>query len=428
MKPKYLILSMALFFFLILFSTPSFALIPGDFGSAGGGPPDGVVDFEDLMIFAMAYGSTPADANWNLLCDIYPDGVIDFEDLMIFAMHYGESSIHNLTKDTYYNTIQAALDDADSANTIEVGDGTYTGSISFPSDKVIILQSVNGASSTIIQGNDGSDTVTFDGSLSGTSLEGFTITHLDGLIRDGICITNSNLSINECTISGNTADNDSSGIYNMGTLTITNCTISNNSSTNDDFVGIFNEGTLTAANCTISGNSATFCLGIANMGTLTAANCTISGNSGNIICYGIANTGSLTITGSIISDNYSNNDLCVGVLLDSGTLTITASTISNNYSNNICGGIIINSSDILLSIAGSTVSDNIGCYGCAGIYFDFPTSETFLIGGDSEGEKNTICGNYNIGDEPFLEQQILDASGSLYETYKDTNHISAYCE
>jgi hypothetical protein len=75
-----------IFLCLILFSTISVTLIPGDFGSAGGGPPDGCVDFEDLMIFAMAYGSTPADANWNPLCDIYPDDKIDFEDLMIFAM------------------------------------------------------------------------------------------------------------------------------------------------------------------------------------------------------------------------------------------------------------------------------------------------------------------------------------------------------
>ena len=97
MKQKYLLLSMALFFFLILFSTTSFALIPGDFGSADNGPPDGCVDFEDLMIFAMAYGSTPSDPNWNPICDIagpsgslIPDGTIDFEDLMIFAMHYGE--------------------------------------------------------------------------------------------------------------------------------------------------------------------------------------------------------------------------------------------------------------------------------------------------------------------------------------------------
>ena len=79
-----------LFAFILLFSITSLALIPGDFGSAGGGPPDGVVDFEDLMIFAMAYGSCTGDDNWIIICDIYPDGCIDFEDLMIFAMHYGE--------------------------------------------------------------------------------------------------------------------------------------------------------------------------------------------------------------------------------------------------------------------------------------------------------------------------------------------------
>jgi hypothetical protein len=89
MKRKYLLLTIILFSCLFIFSTPSLALIPGDFGSAGGGPPDGVVDFEDLMIFAMAYGSTPSDGNWNPLCDIYPDDKIDFEDLMIFAMNYG---------------------------------------------------------------------------------------------------------------------------------------------------------------------------------------------------------------------------------------------------------------------------------------------------------------------------------------------------
>jgi len=94
---RYLILIVTILTCLFLFSAPSLALIPGDFGSAGGGPPDGVVDFEDLMIFALAYGSTHSDANWNVLCDIaseggilQPDGVIDFEDLMIFAMHYGE--------------------------------------------------------------------------------------------------------------------------------------------------------------------------------------------------------------------------------------------------------------------------------------------------------------------------------------------------
>ena len=73
-------------------------LLIGDFGSANGGPPDCIVDFEDLMIFALAYGATPSDSNWNLVCDIAGeggvlelDGVIDFEDLMVFAMNYGKT-------------------------------------------------------------------------------------------------------------------------------------------------------------------------------------------------------------------------------------------------------------------------------------------------------------------------------------------------
>ena len=97
MKQKYILWSMILFVFLLLFPFTSLTLIPGDFGSANNGSPDGCVDFEDLMIFALAYGSTPSDPNWNEVCDIAgpggtltPDGVIDFEDLMIFAMHYGE--------------------------------------------------------------------------------------------------------------------------------------------------------------------------------------------------------------------------------------------------------------------------------------------------------------------------------------------------
>ncbi len=54
---------------------------------------DNHIDFEDLMIFAPAYGSCTGDDDWDPICDIYPDGCIDFEDLMIFAMHYGEYTL-----------------------------------------------------------------------------------------------------------------------------------------------------------------------------------------------------------------------------------------------------------------------------------------------------------------------------------------------
>jgi len=161
--------------------------------------------------------------------------------------------VHNLTKDTYYNTIQSALDDADSGNTIEVADGTYDESITFPSGKKIILQSVNGASSTIIRGNDDSNTVHLNNSSEGTTLNGFTITHADGLAGRGI-YNRSYLSINNCIISGNSGILNGSGIYNDGTLTITGSTVSGNSA---NYGGGIYSGSLSWATNTIGGSSST---------------------------------------------------------------------------------------------------------------------------------------------------------------------------
>ena len=315
--------------------------------------------------------------------------------------------VHNLTKDTYYNTIQAALDDADNDNTIEVADGTYDETITFPFIKKIILRSINGASSTIIRGNDDSATVISDSPREGTTLEGFTITHISGNNGRGI-YTNGNLTIKNCIISGNTAGgyfNDGGGIYNYhGTITIIGTIISGNTAGDyfNDGGGICNDyGSITIIGSTISGNTGESGGGIYNQhGTLTISNSNISGNisffhgnGGGIENY----SGSLTITGSTISGNSADYD-GGGICNDYGSLTITGSNISSNSTNGNGGGIYLySSSDI-------------------------------TIGGSSDAEKNTICGNYKSGEVLSLDQQIMDNSGSLYEIYKGTNYISVYCD
>ena len=151
MKEKYLLLTMILSVFLILFFTTSLALIPGDFGGINNGPSDGVVDFEDLMIFSMVYGSIPSDSNWNPICDIAgpdgklnPDGVIDFEDLMVFAMHYGERD-----EDTFLSLI--SISDSvifDGKTVIDGGEHTITVRFAAPTAMVRVFianYSVQGA-------------------------------------------------------------------------------------------------------------------------------------------------------------------------------------------------------------------------------------------------------------------------------------------
>ena len=313
------------------------------------------------------------------------------------------SPVHNLTKNTYYNTIQVALDDADSNNTIEVSDGTYDESITFPSGKKIILQSINGRSSTIIRGNAGSSTVTLVNSLNGTTLEGFTITHKSGNNGRGIYIHNSNININNCTIYDNSTALGGGGIQNYdSTLTITGSTISGNSANYGGGINNY-DSSLTITGSTISGNST-------------------YNNSGGGICND--KNSSLTITGSTISGNSAAlRGGGIGNYGDS-SLTITGGTISGNSAEYSGGG--INNYDSSLTITGGTISNNYSYNNGGGIYI-WSNSRTISIGGISASMKNTICGNYKSGDDPSQDQQIRGESGDHYDTYKDTNYISAYC-
>ena len=131
-----------------------------------------------------------------------------------------------------------------------------------------------------------------------------------GIYNDGATLT-----IDNSTLSSNFADWSGGGIYNdqAGTVTITNSTLSGNSA-NEEGGGIYNDqaGTLTITNSTLSGNSAYYGGGINNSGTLTTTNSTLSGNSAGWSGGGIYNnyTSTLNYTNTIIANSYSGND-CV---------------------------------------------------------------------------------------------------------------------
>ncbi len=113
-------------------------------------------------------------------------------------------------------------------------------------------------------------------------------------------------------------------IDNLGTLTLSQCTLSGNSADNFNGGGIANSGTLTLTQCTLFGNSAGGGGGaIHNAGTLTLTHCTLSGNSAAGGGGGIDNTnaGTLTLTNTIVAGNTSSG--AGGPDIDnSGTLTL----------------------------------------------------------------------------------------------------------
>jgi predicted outer membrane repeat protein len=151
------------------------------------------------------------------------------------------------------------------------------------------------------------------------------------------------------TVTEGSTDSGGGGIWNVGTMMLTNSTVSGNTSESIGG-GVYNyeTGTLTLTNSTVSGNSATvgccepntFGGGIVNVGTLTLTNSTVSGNTalGQGEGGGIYNQGTLTLTNnSTVSGNTAPSGGGISNL--NGTLTLTNSTVSGNTADARGGGI-----------------------------------------------------------------------------------------
>ena len=205
----------------------------------------------------------------------------------------------------------------------------------------------------------GDGTVTFDTALDGATitLAGWEllISHsisidasalssltVDADNRSRVFYIDDNVTLSGLTITGG-YDKDGGGIFNSGTLTVTNTTLSDNSTRDDgtmylpsrtyDGGGIYNSGSLTVTNTTLSGNSATENGGgIFNSGTLTVTNSTLAGNLASSSGGGIENSGTMTITNSTLSNNSasSGGGICNPY---PGTLTVTNSALLGNSAN-----------------------------------------------------------------------------------------------
>ena len=287
--------------------------------------------------------------------------------------------------------------------------------------------------------NDG-DTIEFDPSLGGRDLpvaavlgqlvvnksvtirwvptEGYP-THLgvDALHANRVFYINpgKTVIISGLTITGGVAPDpeySGGGIYNdHADLTLTNCTISGNSADRSVGGGVYNHhGTLTVSNCTISGNSAWYGGGIATNwvgqgpATVTIDNSTLSGNSAIVMGGGILNGNygetTLAMTHSTLSGNsaeWGGGGILNG---DGATLTVTHSTLSGNSTSHDGGGIVNASATLKI---GNTIL-NAGSSG-ANIYqlgsYGTVTSLGYNLSSDNGGGYLTATGD-RINTDPRL--------------------------
>jgi CSLREA domain-containing protein len=217
----------------------------------------------------------------------------------------------------------------------------------------------------------GANTVTF--SVTGPIVLGSqlpSITAAAGLTLDGTGQT--------LTISGNNVVRVMQVVAGAS-LTLNNLTIANGTApTTANFGGgIFNSGTLIVTNSTLSGNSATFSGGAIDNnggGQSIITNSTFSGNSATFgVGGGISNaSGTSTITNSTFSGNSATNGSGAAIYHGGGTTTIRNSIVANSLgAAGNCSGTIIN--------GGNNIDDGTTC-GWAAVSGSMSSTNPLLAG------------------------------------------------
>lgn len=326
-------------------------------------------------------------------------------------------------------TIQAAIDAAVNGDTVLVADGTYTENIDFKG-KAISVKSVNGAKTTIIEGNKIDYVVKFQTNEGPTSiLDGFTIT---SGYPGGVNIGGSSPTVQNSTITANTGCTGVGINIGSGAPLIQNNIISNN-------VQAGCSGGPGGGGIEIIGSS----VGAQIIGnTITGNNSGDGVNGGGI---GLWTPGPVLIQGNFISGNTASNGGGIGGANDTSGVRIVENVITGNTALAAGGGIEIDNTVSLIlnnTIAGNdapgggsaffgefftttgpmTISNNLmvgktgqAAVGCRG--FDtvsppvFSFNDVFTLGGPNYG---SICidqtgKNGNISADPlFVNSAVSD--------------------
>ena len=198
-----------------------------------------------------------------------------------------------------FTGIQAAIDDANDGDEIEVSPGMYYEAVNF-SGKAIRLYSSGGPEITIIDANGAYHVVQcVSGEDANTIFEGFTITggNANGPfphnMGGGMRCESGSPTVTNCTFTNNSASQNGGGMYNItnSSPTVTNCTFTDNSASWGGGICNFNSSP-TVTNCTFSNNKADdYGGGMANgNNSPTVTNCTFSSNTASTAGGGIFNS------------------------------------------------------------------------------------------------------------------------------------------
>jgi len=283
------------------------------------------------------------------------------------------------------------------------------GGVVFDSINVVtsIADSGPGALRTILAALPAGSTVGFALNPSGATI----------LLTSGALTVNTSVTIDASTAPGGiTIDgNHASKIFqvNAGTVALTGLTLTNGFDSNAFGGCISNRSALTLNRCTLAGNSSAYGGGaVYNAAALTINRCTLAANSSSTAGGAIYNDGTLTVNTSMLTGN--STGVYGGGIYTHGPVTLNNSTLSGNSSTNGPGGGISTSGNTTETLNQCTLSGN-SASGGGGIYidsdFDVLTLNQCTLAGNSAYTGGGIL-NYGF---TFLFNSIVA-----------TNNASAY--
>lgn len=327
--------------------------------------------------------------------------------IILFLNNLAFATIINVPADQ--PTVQAGINTAIYGDTVLVQPGTYIENINFNGKNIVVgslfltTQDTSYISQTVIDGNQDGSVVTFESSEDSTAiLSGFTITNGRGFDFNqggGITINNfSNPTIENININSNDTWGHGGGLFccnsnpHLKSIRIEDCDAFNYGG------GIYciSNSEITLQDVTISYNNSSFGGGIyTNNSNLTLTNVIITDNIGEngsgIKCH----NSDISLKNCLISGNgcYHNGAIyCV----NNSNINIVNSTIAENYAQSTCGGIFCGSgSNISLfnTIMWSDTQPEILGSGVIATYCD--------IEGGFPGEGNIDEDPLFIGGNPF---------------------------
>jgi hypothetical protein len=249
------------------------------------------------------------------------------------------------TWETAATDIQSAVNAAGQGDTVIVTNGTYVLSTEISIDKGITVTSVNGPEFTIVDGNQSTRCIRL--SHENAVVKGLTITGGrvlrspfigDPGIGGGVLCDQgggNGGTVQDCTISGNFADDNGGGVYCFFPGIVQHCTITGNSSGGSGGGVECIDGTV--QHCTITDNSAGGGGGVTMYGSAIVRHCVITGNSASRDGGGVLNIFA-DLQNCIVSGNSASRD--GGGMKCEGSTTVQNCTISGNSADSRGGGVM----------------------------------------------------------------------------------------